>query len=39
MARPPGKQTISTNSLSPVARGIVESVEEYAPMDVVRKPA
>ena len=30
MARPPGKQTISKNSLSPVARGIVESLEKHA---------
>ncbi len=29
MARPPGKQTINKKNVSPVARGIVESVEEY----------
>jgi putative transcriptional regulator len=30
MARPIGKQTISKRGLSPIARGIVESLEEYA---------
>lgn len=30
MARPIGRQTISKTGLSPVARGIVESLEEYA---------
>ena len=30
MARPIGKQTISKTGLSPIARGIVESLEEYA---------
>ena len=29
MSRPIGKQTISKKGLSPVARGIVESLEEY----------
>jgi putative transcriptional regulator len=30
MARPAGKQTISKKGLSPVARDIVDSLEEYA---------
>lgn len=30
MARPSGKQTISREGLSPVACGIVDSLEEYA---------
>ena len=30
MARPAGKQTISKRGLSPLARDIVESLEEYA---------
>lgn len=30
MARPIGKPTISKTTLSPIVRGIVESLEEYA---------
>lgn len=29
MARPIGKHTLNTKGLSPVARGIIESLEEY----------